>query len=155
MKSTVTALYETREDAERARDALNAAHLGAQVQLCDQTADEARRHKSGVAGWMSDLFGGHRDHHLYAEGLRRGHFLVTAKVDDLNEARAAVIMDAAAMNLSATVQTWQSEGWSSEAAWREADTHPRSRPSQIDSGPSSSGSNPYTQTFGGVRTYTL
>jgi hypothetical protein len=113
MKRTITALYETREEADRARDALLSAHIckEADVEICEQTDDAARRHRAGVGGWLSDLFGGHHDHHLYAEGLRRGHFLLVVKVDDLNEARAAILMDDAAMNLISAEKTWRGEGW--------------------------------------------
>jgi hypothetical protein len=113
MKRTVTALYETRQEAEKVRDALLAAHICKpdDVEICDQADDGARRHRGGLGGWLSDLFGGHHDHHLYAEGLRRGHVLLTAKVDDLNETRAAVIMEAAAVDLAAVERTWRGEGW--------------------------------------------
>jgi hypothetical protein len=155
MKRTVTALYETREEAERARDALGAAHLGAEVDICDQADEECRRHHRGPLGWLSDLFGGHDDHHLYAEGLRRGHLLLIAKVEELNETRAAVIMEAAAINLSAAETTWRSEGWTTEAARTEAESHRHSHPIPLETGPGASGPGPYAQTFGGVRTYTL
>ncbi|MDB5480743.1 MAG: hypothetical protein JWO83_1796 [Caulobacteraceae bacterium] len=114
MKRTVTALYETREEAEKARDALIAAHISKpdEVEIRDKDDEEAGRHHRGLLGWLSDLFGGHHDHHhIYAEGLRRGHVLLIAKVDDLNETRAAIIMDTAAIDLAAVEKTWRKEGW--------------------------------------------
>ena len=115
MKRTVTALYETQQQAERVRDALEAAHLTDDVDIHDQSADETgkfRPHHRTLGDWLSDLFGGHHDSHLYAEGLRRGHVLLTAKVDDLNEIRAAEIMDAEApLDLGAAEETWRGEGW--------------------------------------------
>lgn len=152
MKRTVTALYESREEAERARDALVAAHLGAEVEICDSQHKEAKRHHRGVGGWLSDLFGGHHDHHLYAEGLRRGHVLLTAKVDELNETRAAVIMDAAAMNLAAAEQAWRGEGWKPETA---GESQPHHHRIPLDVGPGDSNPSPYASTHGGVRAYTL
>ena len=150
MKRTVTALYETREEAERVRDALKAAHLGDEVKICDQADEEAKRHHRGLAGWLSDLFSGHPDHHLYAEGLRHGHVLVTAKVDDLNETRAAVIMDAAAMNLGAAEKSWSDEGWKPDT------TRTHHHPIPIETSQSGSGRGPYASTPGsGVRAYTL
>ena len=115
MKRTVTALYETRAEAERVRDALQAAHLGGDVEIRDQPADtdatESHEHRT-FGEWLTGLFGGHHDRHLYAEGLRRGHVLLAAKVDDLNETRAAEIMDnAAPVNLGAAEQDWRQEGW--------------------------------------------
>jgi hypothetical protein len=109
MKRTVTALYETQAEAERVRDALKAAGLGDDVEVHDRDADDARGHL--------DLFGGHHDSHLYAEGLRRGHVLLTAKVDDLNETRAAEIIDAEApVDLTAAEKKWREEGWKPEAS---------------------------------------
>ena len=151
MKRTVTALYETRREAEKARDALVAAHLCTpeEVEIRDQADEEAKRHHRGLSGWLSDVFGGHHDHHLYAEGLRRGHVLLIAKVDDLNETRAAVIMDAAAVDLAAADQTWRAEGWQPEPPG----TH--HHPIPLDTGRSGSDRGPYASTPGGVRAYTL
>jgi hypothetical protein len=149
MKRIVTALYETQEAAKRARDGLLAAHLGkeADVEICDEAHEEGKRHHSGLLGWLGDMFGGHHDHHLYAEGLRRGHFLLIAKVDDLNETRAAVIMDAAAVNLAAVETKWREEGWT-------AGTHHHTSP--LETGQSGGGRGPYASTPGsGVRAYTL
>jgi hypothetical protein len=153
MKRTVTALYETREDAERARDALQGQRLAGELEIRDADHPEAKGHHRGVGGWLSDLFGGHHDHHLYAEGLGRGHFLLVAKVDDLNETRAAEVMNAAAMNLAALEQKWGGEGWASEAARTEYEAHRRSRRTAPEVSPAAA--NSYTQTFGGVRSYTL
>ena len=115
MKRTVTALYETREQAERVLSALQAANLGDDAEIRDQPDDTAaaETHEHRTFGqWLSDLFGGHQDHHLYAEGLRRGHVLLAAKVDDLNETRAAEIMDQATpVNLGAAETEWRREGW--------------------------------------------
>ena len=152
MKRTVTALYETRQEAEKARDALLAAHLSGpdQVEIRDQADDDAKRHHRGLLGWLSDLFGGHHDHHLYAEGLRRGHVLLVAKVDDLNETRAGIIMEAAAIDLTAVEKSWRDEGWTPETAG----TH--HHPIPLETGQSGPGRGPYASTPGsGVRAYTL
>src|SRR5271155_2740920 len=127
MKRTVTALYETREEAERALTALEAQQLAGEAEIRDADHPEAKGHHRGLGGWLSDLFSGHHDHHLYAEGLRRGHFLLVATVDDLNETRAATVMDAAAMNLGAVEQKWGGEGWASEAARAEYESHHHAR----------------------------
>jgi len=109
MNRTVTALYETQTQAEQARDALAAAHLGEHVTIHDRSA--AGDHRD-FGEWLSGLFGKHEDRHVYGEGLRRGHFLLSAKVDDLNEIRAAEILDAAQpVDLSAAEKAWRGEGW--------------------------------------------
>lgn len=93
MTRTVTALYETREQAERVLAALKAAKLGDHVDIHDESGHDSSRHPT-ILDWILDLILGHQDSHLYEQGLRRGHFLLTAKVDDLNETRAAIILDA-------------------------------------------------------------
>jgi len=156
MKRTVTALYETRQEAEKARDALIAAHIAKpdEVEIRDEACDEAKRHHRGLGGWLSDLFGGHHDHHFYAEGLRRGHVLLTAKVDDLNETRAAVIMETAAIDLAAVEQDWRREGWAPPAPAAQGQTQPHHHTVPLEtSGP---GRGPYAPTPGSsVRAYTL
>ena len=114
MKRTVTALYETRAQAEQVRAALVSAHLGDDVDIRDESdtakGDGSERHDFG--SWLSGLLGGHEDRHVYIEGVRRGHFMLTAKVDELNETRAAEILDAAApINLESAQNQWRAEGW--------------------------------------------
>lgn len=111
MTRTVAALYETRAQAEEARAALEAAHLGQHVDIKDRSGD-SHDHPGGLRGWLDGLIGGHHDQHLYDEGLRRGHVLLAAKVDDLGETRAAEILDAATpVDLARAGRTWQGEGW--------------------------------------------
>jgi hypothetical protein len=115
MQRNVTALYETQAQAERVRDALKAANLAQHVEISDQSDHGAKDHH-GIGEWLRNLFGGHKDHHLYAEGLRRGHFLLTAKVDDLNETRAAEIMDTSEpVDLNLAEKSWRNDGWAPSA----------------------------------------
>jgi hypothetical protein len=112
MNRTVTALYSTRAQAEQARDALKAAHLGDHVDIHDQSGSDAggAHGHGGFLEKLRGLFGGHEDRHVYGEGLRRGHFLLTAKVDDLNEIRAAEILDATEpVDLDQARETWRGE----------------------------------------------
>jgi len=114
MHRTVTALYDTKAQAERARDALVAAKLGDHVTIRDR--DDAGEHRN-FGEWLSHLFGHHEDKHVYGEGVRRGHVLLSAKVDDLNEIRAAEILDALEpVDLPAAEKAWRSEGWTPPAA---------------------------------------
>jgi hypothetical protein len=155
MKRNVTALYETREEADRVAVALKAQGLGDEVEIRDAKHEDAKRGQDGLGGWLSGIFGGHDDHRLYAEGLRRGHVLFIAKVDELNETRAALIMDAAAMNLGAVEATWRSEGWGPETADPKGRAHHHIQHSPLDTMSGAGASSPYASTFGGVRSYTL
>jgi hypothetical protein len=153
MKRLITALYETQAEAERVRDALKAAGLGDDVEVHDKEADDARAQR-GLGGGLSDLFGGHHDSHLYAEGLRHGHILLTAKVDDLNETRAAEIMDAEPpVDLTAAEKKWREEGWKPIAS----ETHHSHRnPPDIRQYGAGQSSGPYASPQGsGIRAYTL
>jgi hypothetical protein len=118
MTRTVTALYETRAQAEQVKAALVAAHLGDHVDIREEsdTAAAGDAEPRDFKTWLSDLLGGHNDKHVYIEGVRRGHFMLSAKVDDLNETRAAEILDSAApVNLESAQTTWRAEGWTSPA----------------------------------------
>jgi len=114
MKRTVTALYETRAQADRVRDALVAANLGDDVDIRDESGkqQDAKSEHRDFGSWLSHLMGGHEDKHVYVEGVRRGHFMLSAKVDELSETRAAEILDAAApINLDSAQAAWRAEGW--------------------------------------------
>ncbi|MBV8593495.1 MAG: hypothetical protein JOZ27_04240, partial [Caulobacteraceae bacterium] len=113
---TVTALYATREDAEAAQRRLEAGGFTQDVEI--HAADEGEPNSQEGGGLLHRLkmfFGGHDDVHAYDEGLRRGHFLLTAKVGEGQEERAGELMDAmTAMDLGAAQQGWRDDGWSGE-----------------------------------------
>jgi len=112
MKRTITALYTTHAEAQTASDALHHAGLGADVEIVDQTAAAAHPAHRDFIEWLGGLFDGHDDKHAYGEGLRRGHFLLTAKVDELKETRAAEILVAAnPLDLEDAQRSWRTEGW--------------------------------------------
>lgn len=48
---------------------------------------------------------------LYAEGVRRGGSLVTAKVADADKARLEAILDTSSVNLRDRSAAWQKSGW--------------------------------------------
>lgn len=48
---------------------------------------------------------------LYAEGVRRGGSLVTAKVADVDKARLDAILDTSSVNLQDRSAAWQKSGW--------------------------------------------
>ncbi len=48
---------------------------------------------------------------LYAEGVRRGGSLVTAKVADVDKARLDPILDTSSVNLQDRSAAWQKSGW--------------------------------------------
>jgi hypothetical protein len=99
-------------EARNAGDALENAHLDAEVKIVDQTAADAHPERRDFVAWLGELFAGHEDKHAFEEGLRRGHVLLTAKVDDLKETRAAEILGAAnPLDFDEAERTWRAEGW--------------------------------------------
>ena len=66
----------------------------------------------GLIGAMTDS-GISRDHaHLYAEGIRRGGTLVTARVDDTRTASAEAIMNRhGRVDMSVREKTYRDDGW--------------------------------------------
>ncbi len=120
MTRTLTALYQTRADADAAVAKLKAAGLGDHVDIHDR--DDSGHDSNGFLAKLRGMFGGHHDHHTYAEGVRRGHVLVTAKVPDLRETQAGELLDATtAVDLGQAESAWKSDGWTAPAGepWRD------------------------------------
>ena len=68
--------------------------------------------RKGFWGMLEDLFGGSDDHHLYAEGIRRGGTLLTAQVDDEQLDQAVEILDRhGSINLEEREISWRNDGW--------------------------------------------
>jgi hypothetical protein len=152
MNRTIAALYETRDEADRVAAALKVQGLGDALEIRDAEHDDAKHNSGGLGGWLSGLFAGHDDHHVYAEGLRRGHFLLTTKVDELNETRASSIMDTAAMSRDVTESKWRGDGWAPRTAHSERQVADQDT---VDTYQGITAGTGYTSTFGGVRSYTL
>jgi hypothetical protein len=51
------------------------------------------------------------DAQAYAEGVRRGGTLVTARVEDADRARVETIMDRSAVDIDARATMWRKSGW--------------------------------------------
>jgi hypothetical protein len=124
MKRTVSAHYETRADAERAVEALRPHGLAGHAEIHDvEGSDRQGPHGAhGVHGTMHNLFGPHKDAHVYGEGLLRGHVLLTVKVDESRETLTAEVMEAAQpLDLEHREKTWRAEGWTPPAHPRQAE----------------------------------
>jgi len=74
----------------------------------------AHENNEGVGFWeaLKDLFLPEEDRHTYAEGLRRGGYLVTVQTRDANYARALDILDdEGTIDLDERAASWRSQGW--------------------------------------------
>ncbi len=68
----------------------------------------------GIVGALTDSGVDERDAHVYAEGVRRGGTLVTAKVDDARAWEAEVILQRSNwVDLPARRTTYEGQGWTS------------------------------------------
>ena len=116
---TITALYDTKAAAESAKQRLTSMSIPAgSIDIHDQGASSSAAGQSG--GFMASLknmFGDHEDTHAYAEGVRRGHVLLTAKVEESVAPTAIQALElSGAMDFDKSQAGWKQEGWTAPAA---------------------------------------
>lgn len=106
MSRTVTALYDTRPEAEAARDRLASVVDVESARILDK--DTARGE-----GGLNDRYIAREDRHAYDEGLRRGGYLLCSEVDSDEDADKiiAVLEQTPGVDLDDRQNNWRSEGW--------------------------------------------
>ena len=114
----LTAMYDTRGAAESARDQLvgiGIAHEAISIHGTeDGSAAPSETATEGQGFWASlaNLFMPDEDRHTYAEGLKRGSYMLSALVpDELEEAAADVLEASAPIDLDERSATWRQNGW--------------------------------------------
>lgn len=118
MSRTITALFDTKADAdagaERLRQAgVDAGHVSVHDHSTHKTdGDYSTTTDKGLWASLRNAFVPHEDRHTYEEGIRRGGFLLSADVDD-DKTPAAVkaLEEANSVDLDARSQQWRSDGW--------------------------------------------
>ena len=121
-KQTITAVFDTRDHAERAALSLRQAGIpAADVSLSPEEARNemeagygtaTQPQMTGFVASLENMFGGYEDHDTYVEGVRRGGTLLTAHVDDAYIDRAVSLLEQhGAVDLDEREQTWRGEGW--------------------------------------------
>ena len=73
----------------------------------------------GIIGALTQAGVADDEAHAYAEGVRRGGTLVTARVADGDRSRLDSILNQSAINLTDRRAAWQKSGWSSFDATRQ------------------------------------
>lgn len=120
MSRTITALYDSRTDAEAARSRLTATNIDADnVRIIDQNeaggfGSSSTGSSSGHGFWASikDVFVPDEDRHSYDEGLRRGGVMLYASVDDDDVERAVTVLEeTGSVDMDERENNWRSEGW--------------------------------------------
>jgi uncharacterized protein (TIGR02271 family) len=117
MSRTVTALFDTRSEAEAARSRLSASSIDAdRVRIIDQnevgngtrTGSEDR----GLWASIKSAFMPEEDSHAYEEGMRRGGYLLCAEVDEDEADRAISLLDeSGSVDFDRRQDEWRSQGW--------------------------------------------
>jgi len=177
MSRTITAMYDSRSEAEAASEQLR-SRFGIDARIVDQSSgggmssgssgsSDSQRYgateydpsssasssgsSSGGRGFwaeLKDAFVADDDRSTYEEGVRRGHFLLTATVPEQQADQACDLLDQSkSIDLDSREQQWRSEGWaprqglsSSGGAFNQGSLG-QSSAGQSSSGQSSSGQN--------------
>ena len=124
MTQTITALFDTKADAEAAKARLAQSNVDAgHVSIHDKTSSGYKdsgystTNEPGMWGSIKNAFLPDEDRHTYEEGVRRGGFLLTADVDDSNvDAAVKVLEEANTVDIDDRSQQWKSSGWNYDAA---------------------------------------
>ena len=111
----VTAFYDNRAEAEAARERVVGAGIpAAQVRLVE--GDESGTTASEDRGFfekLGDLFMPDEDRAAYAEGLRRGGYLLAVGTNSGQYDEVAQMLDEGeAADFGQREESWRSEGWS-------------------------------------------
>jgi uncharacterized protein (TIGR02271 family) len=119
---TITAFFDRREDAEEAVSRLVTAGISSdRIRLVpgqDKSAGTgtsssySAENEGGFWDALKDLFLPDEDRHTYAEGLRRGGYLVTVMAGTSEYDTALDILDdEGTIDVSERESAWRSEGW--------------------------------------------
>jgi uncharacterized protein (TIGR02271 family) len=124
--ATLTAFFEDRDDADDAVERLLEAGLPeSAVRLVPGHESDTQPTESEHKGFfeaLGDFFFPDEDRYAYAEGLRRGGFLIT--VSGVTAAQHDIVLeildDEGAIDLDERQEAWRTEGWSGYEASTQA-----------------------------------
>jgi stress response protein YsnF len=115
--NTITAFYDDRSEAERAIERLAEAGIPrSAIQLiADRSGDTMTTHESkGFWAMLGEFFLADDDRSTYAEGIRRGGYLLTVSGYplDLHDRALDILDDDGSIDIDERSKAWESEGWS-------------------------------------------
>lgn len=118
----VTAFFERREDADDAIARLAAAGIPRDdISLLEGSRSAgaqsaSAREDEGFWEKLKDFFMPDEDRHTYAEGLRRGGYLIGVPIDERQYQAVMVILDTeGAVDIDERSAAWREQGWSGYA----------------------------------------
>jgi len=128
MSRTITAMFDSRSEAEQARGRLSSSGIEAdRVRIIDQESagsSGASGQSPGEEGFfasLKDLFMPDEDRHAYGEGIRRGGYMLVAEVDESDADRACQLLDEdGPVDFQQRQSEWRNEGWAGYQADRQA-----------------------------------
>jgi hypothetical protein len=127
----ITAFFDTRAAAESASKSLHALGVSPSHIAIAEGTDPAGTPDTNETGFwesLKSMFLPAEDHHSYAEGLRRGGFLLSADVEPELYDRALEVVDSGgAVNMDEREASWASSGWTRYEAG-ETNPPPRTPP---------------------------
>lgn len=116
MSRTLTALFDSRADAQASADRLRQLGIDADdIHIHDQTAQAgySTHEDRGLWATIKNAFLPDEDRHTYEEGVRRGGCLLTADVDEAQADQAIRVLDSAnTVDIDERSTRWRAEGWS-------------------------------------------
>ena len=109
MSRTVTALYDTRAEAEAARQRLSSTVDVNSARIIDKDSTSS----GGSGNSLNSVHMSHEDRHAYHEGIQRGGFLLCADVGGHEDADKIirVLEESASVDMDERQQSWRNEGW--------------------------------------------
>lgn len=123
MSRTVTAFFDTREEAQAAQARLQSSRIDAErIRIIDKTSNIASGDSSsatstdgenrGFFSSLTNMFLPDEDAYSYSEGINRGGYLLCATVDE-NEADEAirVLEESNSVDFESREQEWRGTGW--------------------------------------------
>lgn len=125
MSRTITAMFDSRSEAEAARQRLEQSSIDAnRIRIIDQsssgattggTGATASGSSSGQGGFwdtLKDMFMPDEDRHAYGEGIHRGHFMLAAEVDEHQADQACQILEgSSSVDFDRRTSEWREQGW--------------------------------------------
>jgi uncharacterized protein (TIGR02271 family) len=117
MSRTVTALYDSRAEAEAARDRLaSEVNVEGRAQIIDQSSQDEQGSSRFHSVPLSN-----EDRPAYGEGLNRGGFMLCAEVDEDEDADriVSILEQTSSVDMDERQNTWRNEGWQGHESSRQ------------------------------------
>ncbi len=117
MSRTVTAFFDSREEAESAKSRLQSSSIDAdRIRIVDQSSasgsSEGSGESKGFFASLTDMFMPDDDAYAYQEGINRGGFLLCAQVDEDEADEAIRLLDESnSVDFDERERSWRDEGW--------------------------------------------